>query len=327
MLAVMERTLPRHPHPRRALMVRVFGAGARGARRVADATGIEEAIEQTTEDAIVAALQSEAVERALLRVLEGPALVEALERAAASPRLERTVVEALDSELVDRVWERVLASDEAQKLVERIAEAPEVRAAVSQQGIGLLEDIGRQIRDFADRFDDVLEGLARRLTRRHRRPEAADAKKRVGLVTRALAAAIDGGILIGGYILISAIAGVTISEVVGDGGLSVTSALVAAALWATASLIYLYFFWGLAGQTPGMSFLGIRIEAAGDPHLGRRRARRRLAGLLLALLPLGLGILWILVSDDRRGWHDRIAGTEVVRVDPRPPPWSDPNSR
>jgi uncharacterized RDD family membrane protein YckC len=100
--------------------------------------------------------------------------------------------------------------------------------------------------------------------------------------------------------VISAIAGVTISEVIGDGGLSVASALVAAALWATASLIYLYFFWGLAGQTPGMRFLGIRIEAAGDPHLGRRRARRRLGGLLLALLPLGLGLLWILVSDDRR---------------------------
>jgi hypothetical protein len=185
MLATMEGTPPRHPRPRRALMVRAFGAGARGARRVADATGIEEVVEQTTEDAIVAALESEAVERALLRVLEGPALVEALERAGASSRLERTVVEALDSELVDRVWERMLASDEAQKLVERIAEAPEVRAAVSQQGIGLLEDIGRQIRDLADRFDDVLEGLAHRLTRRHRRPEAADAKKRVGLVTRA----------------------------------------------------------------------------------------------------------------------------------------------
>jgi uncharacterized RDD family membrane protein YckC len=327
MLAVMVGTPPRHPRPRRPLMVRVLGAGARGARRVADATGIEEAVEQTTEDAIVAALESEAVERALLRVLEGPAIAEALERAVASPALERAVVEALDSELVDRVWERILASDEAQKLVERIAEAPEVRAAVSQQGIGLLEDIGRQIRHFADRFDDVLEDVARRLTGRHRRPEAAEAKRRVGLVTRALAAVIDGGILNGAYIAISAIAGVTISDVVGDGGLSVTSAVVAAGLWATASLIYLYFFWGLAGRTPGMRFLGIRIEAAGDPYLGRRRARRRLGGLLLALLPLGLGVLWILVSDDRRGWHDRIAGTEVVRVGPRPPPWSDPDSR
>jgi uncharacterized RDD family membrane protein YckC len=44
------------------------------------------------------------------------------------------------------------------------------------------------------------------------------------------------------------------------------------------------------------------------------------------LLPVGLDVLRILVSDDRRGWHDQIAGTEVIRVDPRPPPWSDPNS-
>jgi uncharacterized RDD family membrane protein YckC len=149
----------------------------------------------------------------------------------------------------------------------------------------------------------------------------------VGLVTRALAAAIDGGILNAAYIAVSAIAGVTISDVVGDGGLSVTSGIVAAALWATASVIYLYSFWGLAGQTPGMRFLGIQIEFDGDPHLGRRRARRRIVGLVLALLPLGLGVLRVLVSDDRRGWHDLIAGTEVVRVDPEPAPWSDPGSR
>ena len=52
----------------------------------------------------------------------------------------------LDSELVDHVWDRLLASDEAQKLIERIAEAPELRAAIASQGVGLLRDIGRQIR-------------------------------------------------------------------------------------------------------------------------------------------------------------------------------------
>ena len=52
----------------------------------------------------------------------------------------------LDSELVDHVWDRLLASDEAQKLIERIAEAPELRAAIAAQGVGLLRDIGRQVR-------------------------------------------------------------------------------------------------------------------------------------------------------------------------------------
>ena len=55
------------------------------------------------------------------------------------------LIEALDSEMVDEVWRRLLASDEAQRLVERIAEAPEIRAAISAQSVGLIEDVGHTI--------------------------------------------------------------------------------------------------------------------------------------------------------------------------------------
>jgi uncharacterized RDD family membrane protein YckC len=320
---------PRRLRESRSLPARLLGLGARGAQRAAEVTGIDEAVETTAEGALVAALESEAVERAIVRVLEGPAVEEAVQRALASPAVERTVVEVLDSEMVDRVWERLLASDEAQKLVERIAEAPEVRAAVTQQGVGLLEDIGRQVRRIADRLDDALEGLARRLTGRHRREEAPEAERRVGLVTRGLAAAIDGGILNGAYLLASAVIGITISDVVGGDGLTITSAAVAGALWVIASMLYLDFFWALAGQTPGMRFLGIRIEHDGDPHLGQRIARRRLGWTLISIAALGLGLLRVLVSDDRRGWPDMRTETEVVRVDPGPAPWSadDRNER
>ena len=53
------------------------------------------------------------------------------------------------SQLIDHVWDHLLDSIEAQKLIERIAEAPELRAAIASQGVGLLRDIGRQIRDLA----------------------------------------------------------------------------------------------------------------------------------------------------------------------------------
>jgi uncharacterized RDD family membrane protein YckC len=68
-------------------------------------------------------------------------------------------------------------------------------------------------------------------------------------------------------------------------------------------------FWALAGQTPGMRFLSIRLEPK-EP--GVRRAVRRLVALPVAILPLGLGFLAIMRDPRRRGWHDRIAGTEVV---------------
>ena len=88
---------------------------------------------------------------------EGPAIEEAVERLLASPAVERAAINALDSPLVDKVWDRLLQSDEAQKLVERVAEAPEVRAAIASQGVGLLEDIGRQIRRIAHRLDWAAE--------------------------------------------------------------------------------------------------------------------------------------------------------------------------
>jgi len=28
---------------------------------------------------------------------------------------------------------------------------------------------------------------------------------------------------------------------------------------------------------------------------------------MLAVCPLGLGLLWVLLDDDRLGWHDRIS--------------------
>jgi uncharacterized RDD family membrane protein YckC len=35
---------------------------------------------------------------------------------------------------------------------------------------------------------------------------------------------------------------------------------------------------------------------------------------ILSLAVVGLGGLWILWDPDRQGWHDRIAGTYVVKV-------------
>ena len=71
---------------------------------------------------------------------------------------------------------------------------------------------------------------------------------------------------------------------------------------------YLLIFWSAAGQTPGMRLISIRIEDHdGPPRLGFRRPCRRLVGLILALIPFGLGLLGLLTRDDRRGLWDRRA--------------------
>lgn len=63
----------------------------------------------------------------------------------------------------------------------------------------------------------------------------------------------------------------------------------------------------LAGQTPGMRVLGLRLA---HPRPGQRLALWRAVvrtGLLILLVPA------LLVDADGRGLHDRITGTAVVR--------------
>src|SRR5690606_38313122 len=91
--------------------------------------------------------------------------------------------------------------------------------------------------------------------------------------------------------------------------------------WLLLSSAYFVAFWTLAGQTPGMRFLGVRL--AGGP-LALGRALRRIFGIGISLFLLGLPFLGVLLGQSRRGFADRIAGTDVVydEEDPRQAPWS-----
>ena len=163
------------------LSVRMLGAGVRGARTVTRAAGIDRAVEAAAEEAMVAAVESEAVERALVRVLQGPVVENAVHGALDSETVKQALIDALDSEMVDEVWRRLLASDEAQKLVERIAEAPELRAAISAQSVGLIEDIGHTIGNATRALDGVVERVARKILFREPREQPTES---AGAVTR-----------------------------------------------------------------------------------------------------------------------------------------------
>ncbi len=285
----------------------MLGSGARSARALAGATGIDATIEAATEDAIVGAMQSAAVEGALVRLLDGPAFQDAVAKALDSPAVERAVMEALDSGLVDRVWDKLLDSDEVQRLIERIAEAPEVRAAIASQGIGLVEDIGRQLGGISRNIDDAIERVVRRVLRR---PQRAERSNHAGLMTRGLALLLDFGIINLTFIGVSALVALVFGQ-----SHRTAAIVLGVTFWVVTFSIYLTTFWSLAGQTPGMRLLGIDIVTEdGDRRIGLRRAFRRLVGLVLALIPLGLGLLGVILRDERRGFHDRLAGTDVIYV-------------
>ena len=80
-------------------------------------------------------------------------------------------------------------------------------------------------------------------------------------------------------------------------------------------LLYHWLFTGLRGQTPGKMALGIKVvDAQGNRPTLRVAALREVLGKLISTVVLCLGFLWIETNKQKQGWHDRIAGTYVVKV-------------
>jgi uncharacterized RDD family membrane protein YckC len=78
---------------------------------------------------------------------------------------------------------------------------------------------------------------------------------------------------------------------------------------------FLFFgwFWTHGGQTLGMRAWKIRIRTLDDTPLPWPRALIRYLVALLSLALFGLGFLWVLIDSGQRAWHDRAAGTWMVR--------------
>ena len=91
------------------------------------------------------------------------------------------------------------------------------------------------------------------------------------------------------------------------------------ALWAPAMILLfaclVLFDGGPRGATPGKRILGIRVADAdtGGP-IGYRRALVRRLGYYLGGLVLYLGWLWMLFDSRRQAWHDKLAGSVVVKA-------------
>jgi uncharacterized RDD family membrane protein YckC len=71
-------------------------------------------------------------------------------------------------------------------------------------------------------------------------------------------------------------------------------------------VLYGWLFLSYGTATPGMRALRIAVCTFDDENPTRRVLRGRVAASLLAVLPLGLGVLWALFDEDGLGWHDRL---------------------
>jgi uncharacterized RDD family membrane protein YckC len=135
-----------------------------------------------------------------------------------------------------------------------------------------------------------------------------------GLVTRAIALAVDVAIV---HAIVFAAGAVLalVASLVADVELDTPARIALACAWTGTVCAYFVGFWNLAGQTPGMRLMDVRVNVAegGPPSIGRSIIR--LIGLALAIVPLFAGFVPVLVDNRRRGLHDFLAGTVVVHTD------------
>lgn len=73
-------------------------------------------------------------------------------------------------------------------------------------------------------------------------------------------------------------------------------------------------FWVSRQATPGKMVISARIVDAttgGKPSTGQLVGRY--LGYYVSMLPLMAGFLWVAFDPRKQGWHDKLAGTVVVR--------------
>ena len=80
------------------------------------------------------------------------------------------------------------------------------------------------------------------------------------------------------------------------------------------SVAYFAWFWVRSGSTPGMGVLGLKVvrDADGSP-IGWGTAIVRYLGIIISTVALFIGLIWVAFDARKRGWHDLIAGTVVIR--------------
>lgn len=77
---------------------------------------------------------------------------------------------------------------------------------------------------------------------------------------------------------------------------------------------YLALFTGAGGQTLGQMAAGVRVVSETVSRVSPGQAASRTLLLAASLLPAGLGLVSVLVNGGRRGLHDCLSGTRVVRT-------------
>ena len=79
-------------------------------------------------------------------------------------------------------------------------------------------------------------------------------------------------------------------------------------------VVAVIWFWVAKQATPGKMLLSLRVvdaKTGGSLSVGQSIARY--LGYFVSGIPFGLGLIWVGIDSKKQGWHDKMAGTVVVR--------------
>jgi uncharacterized RDD family membrane protein YckC len=122
---------------------------------------------------------------------------------------------------------------------------------------------------------------------------------------RLLAAVVDGTLITGAFLAASTMAMNHMDQLPPARILE----LGAASAFAFVALLYQMIFFTLGESTPGMRYARVSLCTFDDQSPTRAQVRRRLASLLVSVVPVGLGVAWAIFDDSHLMWHDRLSRT------------------
>ena len=81
-------------------------------------------------------------------------------------------------------------------------------------------------------------------------------------------------------------------------------------------LAYFAYFWSAqgGGQTLGMRLFNLKVIRTDGSALTLTQALIRYVGLFISFVCFAIGVIWVAFDAEKQGWHDKIAGTYVVRT-------------
>src|SRR3954447_6291692 len=132
-----------------------------------------------------------------------------------------------------------------------------------------------------------------------------------GLITRALAAAIDALLINLAALAVAAVVALVLSIFPLPHDSKDVLAVIGGVLFAVWTVAYFVTFWSTTGQTPGDRVMRVTVRREDGGRLKPWRACVRLVGAMVGLILL-LGYIPILLNDRRRALHDWMAGTLVL---------------